>query len=73
MSEDIAKNIEFTPIIAGLIISLIFTVISLLVGGLWNMLGVIIGSGISGFSTQNSTIYALIYGAIIAIISSFLY
>lgn len=70
MSEDIVNNFEFKPVIIGAIISLILILIFPM--GIWHLLWVIIGSAVSGFLTINSTKYALVYGAIIGIISSFL-
>lgn len=72
MSEDIANNFELKPVIIGIIISIVCIMIGIAIGnGFIGIFGVIIGSAITGFVSENSTKYALIYGAIIGIISSF--
>ena len=71
MSEDIANNVEIMPIMKGLIIAILFVLIGMFTNGFISIFGVIIGSAVSGFSTDNSTIYALIYGAIVGIVCSF--
>jgi hypothetical protein len=72
MGEDIAQNIELEPIIKGAVVGIIFIIIGWFTSGYLGLFGVIIGSAISGFLTNNSTKYALIYGAIVGIICSFL-
>ena len=72
MGEDIAQNIELEPIIKGAVAGIIFIIIGWFTSGYLGLFGVIIGSAISGFLTNNSTKYALIYGAIVGIICSFL-
>ena len=72
MSEDIANNIEVMPIVKGIIISILIIVIGMFTNGMISIFGVIVGSAVSGFSADNSTTYALIYGAIVGIVSSFL-
>lgn len=73
MSEDIANNFELKPVIMGAIISIICIMIGTATGiGFIGIFGLIIGSAVAGFTSENSTMYALIYGAIIGIISSFL-
>ncbi|WP_462315002.1 hypothetical protein [Methanobrevibacter sp.] len=71
MSEDIAENIELGPIIKGVVVALILIVIGWYTSGYIGLFGLIAGSAISGFSTNNSTKYALIYGAIVGLICSF--
>lgn len=73
MSEDIANNFELKPVIVGAIISIICIMIGTSIGiGFIGIFGLIVGSAVSGFISENSTKYALIYGAIIGIVSSFL-
>ena len=67
MSEDIANNIEIMPAVVGTVVS----VILILLFPFINLFAVMIGSAISGFLTRNSTMYALISGAIVGIVSSF--
>lgn len=71
MTDEIVNNIEFKPIIVGSIISIIIILIGMSVGGIFFLFGPILGSAIAGYLTENSTMYALIYGAIIGIICSF--
>ena len=69
MSEDITTNVEVFPIVVGIIVSIILIVIDLfLFTGIISTFGVIIGSACAGFLCKNSTVYAIIYGAIIGII-----
>lgn len=70
MSEDIVNDFEFKPVIVGLIISVVLILIFPM--GVLHLFWVMIGSAVAGFLTVNSTKYALVYGAIIGIISSFL-
>ena len=70
MSEDIVNDFEFKPVIVGLIISVVLILIFPM--GVLHLFWVMIGSAVAGFLTANSTKYALVYGAIIGIISSFL-
>lgn len=71
MSEDITTNVEVFPIVVGIIVSIILIVIDLfLFTGIISTFGVIIGSACAGFLCKNSTVYAIIYGAIIGIIAS---
>lgn len=70
MQEDIARNIEFKPIIIGAIISVVLILICPY--GIYHLFWVMIGAAVSGFLTGNSTKYALVYGAIVGITSSFL-
>lgn len=73
MSEDIANNFELKPVIIGAVISIVCIVIGMSTGiGFLGIFGLIIGSAVAGFTSENSTMYALIYGAIIGIVSSFL-
>lgn len=73
MSEDIANDFELKPVIIGLIISIVGILIGTSISnGFISFFGLIVGSATSGFLTINSTKYALIYGAIIGIVSSFL-
>lgn len=72
MSDDIASNVELMPIVKGIVISILVIVIGMYTNGMISILGVIIGSAVSGYSTENPTTYALIYGAIVGIVSSFL-
>lgn len=73
MSEDIANNFELKPVIIGAVISIVCIVIGMSTGiGFLGIFGLIIGSAVAGFTSENSTRYALIYGAIIGIVSSFL-
>lgn len=65
-------HIELTPIIIGAIISVIL-IFLLLPYGVAHLLCVIIGSAVAGYLTNNSTRYALINGACVGIISSFLF
>ena len=64
------NDFEFKPVIIGLIISVILILIFPM--GILHLFWVMIGSAVAGFLTANSTKYALVYGAIIGIISSFL-
>lgn len=70
MVDEIVNNIEFKPIVVGTLISLVLIILFPM--GTLHLFWVIIGSAISGFLANNSTKYALIYGVIIGIISSFL-
>ena len=73
MSEDIASNIELMPIIIGVVVSIILVGIGLVSSvGAIGMIGIILGGAISGFLTNNSTSYAIIYGAVVGLITSFL-
>ncbi|WP_295599402.1 hypothetical protein [uncultured Methanobrevibacter sp.] len=73
MSEDIASNVELMPIVIGVVVSIILVTIGLLSSiGAIGIIGIVIGGAISGFLTNNSTLYAIIYGAIVGLISSFL-
>lgn len=69
MADEIVDLFELKPVLVGAIISIILILI--LPMGALHMLWVIVGSAIAGFLTENSTKYALIYGAIIGLISSF--
>lgn len=69
MEEDIVNNFELIPVIIGAIISVALILIFPM--GVLHLLWVIIGSAVAGFISNNSTVYAIIYGAIIGIISSF--
>jgi hypothetical protein len=69
MVDEIVDSFELKPVIVGAVISIILILI--LPMGILHMLWVIVGSAIAGFLTENSTKYALIYGAIIGLISSF--
>lgn len=72
MEDDIASNIEFKPLLIGLIVSVILVVIGTAIGNSFLLIfGPLIGSAITGFITINSSKYALIYGAVIGIVSSF--
>ena len=70
MVDEIVNNFEIKPVIVGAIISIILILI--LPMGILHMLWVIVGSAVAGFTCENSTKYAVIYGAIIGLISSFL-
>lgn len=72
MEEDIANNIELMPIVKGIIVSVLIIIIGMFTNEYISLFGVIIGAAVSGFSTHNPTKYALIYGAIVGIVSSFL-
>ena len=73
MAEDIASNVKLMPIIIGIIASIVIVAIGKLLGnGVLGIGGIIIGSAISGFLTENTTLYAIIYGVIVGLISSFL-
>lgn len=73
MAEDIASNVELMPIVIGIIVSIVMVALGLLFHvGYIGIFGVIIGGAISGFLTNNSTLYAIIYGAVVGLISSFL-
>ncbi|MBQ8017329.1 MAG: hypothetical protein IJ258_04395 [Methanobrevibacter sp.] len=73
MTEDIASNFELKPVIVGAVISIVCLLVGMSTGiGVIGILGLIIGSAISGFLTNNSTTHALIYGAIVGFVSSFL-
>ena len=69
MADEIVEMFELKPVIVGAIVSIILILI--LPMGLLHMLWVIVGSAIAGFLSENSTRYALIYGAIIGLVSSF--
>lgn len=73
MGDDIANNVELMPILKGIIISVIFIGIDSLIihWGYIGILGIIVGSAYAGFSSNNTTKYALIYGAIVGFVSSF--
>ena len=70
MADEIVNNFEFKPVAIGAAVSIIL--ILLLPMGILHLFWVIIGSAIAGYLTANSTKFALIYGAIIGIVSSFL-
>lgn len=72
MNEDIAENFELMPIVKGIIISFLIIIIGMYTNIMISFIGVVIGSAVSGYSTVNSTKHALIYGAIVGIVSSFL-
>lgn len=73
MEDDIANNIEVMIILKGIILSVVLIVIGMSIhNGFIGIFGLIIGSAFSGFSTNNSTKYALIYGVVVGIVSSFL-
>lgn len=73
MSEDIASNFEIKPVVIGAVISIVCILLGMLTGvGYIGIFGLIIGSAVAGFISENSTTHALIYGAIIGIVSSFL-
>ena len=73
MSDDIVNNFELKPVIIGVIISFVCIMIGMSTGiGIISIFGLIGGSAVAGFTSEKSTKYALIYGAIIGIISSFL-
>ena len=73
MSEDIASNFEIKPVVIGAIISIVCILIGMSTGvGFIGIFGPVIGSAVAGFISENSTTYALVYGAIIGIVSSFL-
>lgn len=70
MADEIVNNFELKPVIVGAIISVILILIFPM--GVWHLLWVIIGSAVAGFMTENTTRHAIVYGAIIGLISSFL-
>lgn len=71
MDEDIAGNIEIFPIVVGVVISIIFLIIAMIGGGsAVGYLGLILGTAATGFLCKNTTVYAIIYGALIGIIAS---
>lgn len=70
MADEIVNNFELKPVAIGAVVSIIL--ILLLPMGILHLFWVIIGSAIAGYLTANSTKFALIYGAIIGIVSSFL-
>lgn len=70
MADEIVNKFELKPVIVGAIISIILILI--LPMGILHMFWVIVGSAVAGFMCVNSTKYAVIYGAIIGLISSFL-
>ncbi len=70
MADEIINNFEIKPVITGAIVSIILILIFPM--GIGHLLWVIIGSAVAGYMSQNTTKYALIYGIIIGIISSFL-
>lgn len=72
MSEDLAENFELMPIVKGIVISFLIIIIGMYTNIMISFIGVVIGSAFSGYSTLNSTKHALIYGAIVGIVSSFL-
>lgn len=69
MVDEMVNNIEFKPIAVGTVISVVL--ILLLPMGMMHCFWVMLGSAISGYMTNNSTKYALVYGTIIGLISSF--
>lgn len=69
MVDEIVNNIEFKPIIIGVLVAVILILVFPM--GILHCFWVIVGSAISGFLTSNPTKYALVYGAIIGLISSF--
>lgn len=69
MVDEIVNNIGFKPVVVGTIISVVL--ILLFPMGILHLFWVMIGSAVSGFLTNDPTKYALVYGAIIGIISSF--
>lgn len=71
MSEDIAGNFELMPVVIGFVPAIIFVLIGMATSGLVGLFGVLIGSAIAGFLSKNSTLYALIYGAVIGLICCF--
>lgn len=71
MTDDIASNMELSPILKGIIIAVLFIIIGWFTSGYLGIFGIIVGSAFSGFSTNNSTKYALIYGAVVGIVCSF--
>lgn len=73
MAEDIAGNVELKPIVMGIVVSVILILLDSFIihWGYVGIFGVIIGSAYAGFLSNNSTIYALIYGALVGFISSF--
>ena len=70
MTDEIVNNIELKPIAVGAIISVIL--ILLFPMGIMHCFWVMVGSAVSGFLSENTTKYAVVYGAIIGIVSSFL-
>lgn len=70
--DEIVNNIEFEPIVIGAVISIVLILIGQFTFGYLHLFAVIIGSAVAGFMSRNPTKYALIYGAIIGIVSSFL-
>lgn len=70
--DDVVNNVEFGPIVIGAAVSIILIIIGFFTFGYLHLFAVIIGSATAGFLSKNPTKYALIYGAIVGIISSFL-
>lgn len=70
MSDDIINNIEIFPIVVGVVISVIFVIIALFSGTIVSIIGLILASAVAGFLCKNTTLYAIIYGAVIGLISS---
>lgn len=70
--DEIVNNVEFEPIVIGTVVSIILIMIGWIGFEYLHLFGVIIGSAVAGFLSKNPTKYALIYGAIVGIISSFL-
>lgn len=70
MADEIVNNFELKPVAIGAVVSIVL--ILLFPMGILHLFWVIIGSAIAGFLTTNSTKFALVYGAIIGIVSSFL-
>lgn len=72
MDDDIATNFELKPMVVGFIIAIILFGFGLLMSNaIVGFSGVTLGSAVSGFLSNNSTKYALIYGAIIGFVCSF--
>lgn len=70
MSEDIATNIEVFPIVVGVVISVIFVIIALFSNTMVSIIGLILASAGAGFLCKNTTVYAIIYGGVIGLITS---
>ena len=72
MEDDIATNFELKPVVVGFIIAIILLGFGLLMNNaIVEFFGLTLGSAVSGFLSNNSTKYALIYGAIIGFVCSF--